>query len=92
LHTDYWIRVARGEPDKHLIEVDEVAAKETQKYFDGLHGGAHQHRRRVVLGDSLGTYRGGASSYTTASPTTRRSSGRPSTGRSCASAHGVPAA
>lgn len=36
-HTDYWLRTARGEPDKHLVKVDEEAALETVAHFDVLH-------------------------------------------------------
>lgn len=33
-HTDYWLRIRRGEPDKHLVPVDEARALEVQHYFD----------------------------------------------------------
>jgi len=39
-HTDYWLRTARGEPDKHLVEVDGAAAGKTRAQFDALHAGS----------------------------------------------------
>ncbi len=34
--TDYWLRTARGEPDKYLVRVDEERAQEIVRYFDDL--------------------------------------------------------
>ena len=34
--TDYWLRTARGEPDKHLVPVDEKRAQELQQHFDRM--------------------------------------------------------
>ena len=34
--TDYWLRTARGEPDRHLVEVAEDEACETVLHFDRL--------------------------------------------------------
>lgn len=36
--TDYWLRTARGEPDRHLVEVDEGRAVEAQQAFLAMHG------------------------------------------------------
>lgn len=32
----YWLGIARGEPDMHLVEVDETRALLTQQAFDAL--------------------------------------------------------
>ena len=40
--TDYWLRTARGEPDKHLVPVDEKRAQELQQHFDRMWAGREE--------------------------------------------------
>lgn len=37
--TDYWLRTARGELDRHLVEVDAVRAEQARRAFHELLGG-----------------------------------------------------
>lgn len=34
--TDYWLRIGRGEPDRHLVPVDEQPAQQLQQHFDRI--------------------------------------------------------
>lgn len=34
--NDYWLRLTRGEPDMHLVEIDDIGALQTQQAFDAL--------------------------------------------------------
>ena len=40
--TDYWLRTARGEPDLHLVPVDERRAQEIQELFDRIWAGRQE--------------------------------------------------